>query len=519
MNMGKLLGIDVGTTSMKAIVYDEKGSPLATGSQEYNLHTEAYGIVETDPEIYFSSLKNVMVQIFSQLDKNDNNIQALAISSQAESFITIDEKGKPLRNTIVWLDSRSKKEVSLIEKKFGVENIYYTTGSPVVDTTWASTKLLWMKENEPDLFKNIYKVLFVEDFLIYRLTGNFAANGALYCSSLLYDINKNVWWEDMLDFLGLKTEQFCNLYPSGVKVGVVKKEVAKELGFSNEPIVVSGGMDQACGCIGTGNVSSGIVTENTGSSLNISVTIDKPIFDPKRRVPCQTHVLKGKYIYLPWCTTAGMALKWFRDNFCEEQIKQAKLEGKDVYDVLTWQVHKIPAGSNGIVILPHLSGAMSPEMDGDAKGVICGLSLSSTRDHVIRAFMESIAYMSRANIELLEEAGIEVKEIILSGGASNSKIWNQIKADVFGKKVKTIKNQESCCLGAAILAGVGVGIFKSAQQACKMIISEGDVYEPDHKKVGIYREYYDTYKQLYLKLKPLFKTIAQIELKNLNLIF
>ncbi|MFC1677786.1 FGGY-family carbohydrate kinase [Planctomycetota bacterium] len=509
--MSNLLGIDAGTTAMKAIVYDQQGLPLASGSQEYDLLTQAGGIVETDPEIYWSSLKSVLGQIFSQLDQKDREITALAISSQGESFITIDKEGTPLRNTIVWLDSRSQKEASLIEKEFGAEHIYHTTGSPEVDTTWASTKLLWMKRNEPELFRKIYKVLFVEDFLIYRLTGQFAANGALYCSSLLFDINKNIWWQEMLSFIGLSSAQLPELYPSGVEVATVKDSVADELGFSNKPIVVTGGMDQACGCIGTGNIACGIVTENTGSSLNISATIDKPVFDPLRRVPCQTHAISGKYIYLPWCTTAGMALKWFRDNFCEDQIKQAQQDGEDVYNILTRDVHKIPPGSEGLVVLPHLSGAMSPEMDGNARGVIFGLSLSTTRDHVVRAFLESIAYMSRTNIELLEETGIEVKEIILSGGASNSKIWNQIKADVLGKKVKTTKDQESCCLGAAILAGLGAGIFKSAEEACKSIITDDADYIPDKKATEVYHDYYDIYKQLYLSLKPSFKKTAQIE--------
>jgi xylulokinase len=509
--MDRLLGIDAGTTAMKAVLYDEKGTPLASSTREYNLLTPSAEIVETDPEIYWVSLKSILQDIFDELKDVKHEITALAISSQGESFITIDPDGKPLRNTIVWLDSRSKKEAGIIDREFGAETVYHRTGSPEVDPTWASTKLLWMKKNEPDLFKKIYKILFVEDYLIYRLTGNFAANGALYCSSLLYDINKNIWWEDMLHFIGIKEEQLPALYSSGVKVGVVKKDVSKELGFINEPVVVSGGMDQACGCVGTGNISPGIVTENTGSSLNISVTTDEPVFDPKRRVPCQTHAIPGAYIYLPWCKTAGMVLKWFRDKYCEPQVIQSELEGKDPYEVLTRGINDIPPGSDGLVVLPHLTGAMSPEMDSNALGVFFGLKLSTTRDHLVKAILESVAFMSRSNIELIEEAGIKVKEIILSGGASRSRSWNQIKSDVMGKKAKTIKNQDSGCLGAAILAGAGAGVYNSIGEACRSIIKDDENYVADKNKKAVYDRYYDIYLNLYDSLKPVFKKLAHIE--------
>jgi len=508
--MAYLLGIDAGTSVMKAVLYDERGTVLAEGADEYSLLTPSQGIVETDPGVYWSSLKTVLARIFSQADPWCREITALAISSQGESFIPIDSSGHPLRNTIVWLDSRSKQQARDIAEAFGVETIYHTTGSPQVDTTWASTKLLWLRENEPDLFKTIHKVLFVEDYLIYRLTGTFAANGALYCSSLLYDIHRNSWWDRMLEYLGLSRHQLPELYPSGVQVGRVRREIADELGFSNRPAVVTGGMDQACGCIGSGNIRSGVVTENTGTSLNISVTVDRPVFDPKRRVPLQTHALAGKYIYLPWCVTGGMVLRWFRDTFCEEQVKQAEATGENIYDVLTRAAESIEPGSEGVIILPHLSGAMSPEMDPNARGVIYGLNLATRREHLIRGIMESIAYMCRANIDLVAESGIDVKQIILTGGTSYSRLWNQIKSDVLGKEVKTITTRESGCLGAAILAGLGSGIYDSAEQACELMIKEDESYYPDHDRHAAYEKYYARYQQLYTALKPLFEQSASL---------
>ena len=510
MSKARILGIDAGTSAMKAVLYDEEGIPVSSGMQEYNLITPSTEIVETKPDIYWGSLRSVLKQISSKLNEKNVKINALAISSQGESFITIDKGGRCLRNTIVWLDSRSKKEAKLIENEFGADNIYYNTGSPEVNTTWASTKLLWMRENEPDLFKRIYKILFIEDYLIYRLTGKFVANGALYCSSLLYCIVNNNWWDSMLDFIGISKSQLPDLYQSGVKVGEITKSAAKGLGVNEGIIVVSGGMDQACGCIGTRNIAPGTITENTGTSLNISATTDKPVFDSKRRVPCQTHAIKGKYMYLPWCKTAGIVFKWFRDNFCEEQIKKAKQEGKDSYDLLTNSAVNIPPGSDGVIMLPHLTGAMCPEMDENAKGIFYGLSLSTKRGHLIRSILESTSYMLRSNIELIEEAGIEVKSIITSGGTSNSDLWNQIKSDVLNKPIRTIKDKNSCCLGAAILAGVGSGIYNSIEKACDSIIEFDKEYKPINENKIVYGKYYNIYKELYSSLKSVFLKSAKL---------
>lgn len=510
MNKFRILGIDAGTTALKVVLYDEKGNPIASDTNEYMLQTPSPEIVETDPDIYWKSLKISLKKISEKLNENPLRVNSLAISSQGESFVPVDREGVPLRNTIVWLDSRSKKEAEIIRKKFGSKAIYHTTGSPEVDPTWASTKILWIKNNEPDLFKKIFKILFVEDLLIYRLTGKFVANGTLYCSSLLFDIINYCWWQDMLDFIGLKIENLPELVKPGSLIGKISTEAASDLGITDNVDIIAGGMDQACGCIGTGNIYPGFITENTGSAINISITTDKPVFDPLQRVPCQVHILDNKYIYLPWNKTAGMLLKWFRDNFCEKQIEEADKEGLDSYEYLTRGAESISPGSNGLITIPHFAGAMSPEVNEDARGVIYGLNLSTDRNTIIRSILESVAFMLRTNIELIEESGIEIREIISSGGASNSRLWNQIKSDILGKKIKTIKNKDSCCLGAAIIAGVGSGHFKSIDSACRSIIASGEEYSPNLENKKIYDKYYDIYKELYKSLEPIYKKSSKI---------
>ena len=313
----------------------------------------------------------------------------------------------------------------------------------------------------------------------------------------------------MLDYVGIAPGQLSRIYPSGAEIAEVKSDVAEELGFVGRPVVVSGGMDQACGCLGSGNIAPGIVTENTGTSLNVSVTTDSPLLDPQRRVPCQTHVLPGKYIFLPWCSSGGMLLRWFRDYFSEGYLTRATVEQTDAYSLLTDAAASIPPGSDGLVILPHLSGAMSPEMDPNARGVIYGIHMATRREHIVRAIMESVAYLSRANIELVEKTGIGTERIILTGGASYSRLWNQIKADVLGKEVRTIKNKEACCLGAAILAGLATGVYDSVQDVTELI-EDDEVYSPRSDYHNIYNQYYDIYQKLYKSLKPLFEQTASI---------
>jgi len=506
----RLLGIDAGTTSLKAVLYNGEGKQLSSATREYRLITPKPTIVEASPEIYWESLKAVMEEITMKLGASEINVDALAISSQGESFVVLDKSGNPLRNVIVWLDSRAREESDIIRNEFGRENVYHTTGSPDVDPIWASTKLLWMRRNEPDNFNKIHKVLFVEDYLINQMTKEYAANGSLYCSSLLFDIIRNKWWQNMLDFLNINEEQLANLYPSGVVIGHLTEQARKDLKIATDAAVVTAGMDQACGCIGTGNISSGILTENIGASLNVCVTNEKPIFDKKMRVPCQTHSVNGKYMYVPWTKSGGIILKWFKDNFCEKQIEESERLEKNIYDILTKNIKNIPPGSNSIIMLPHLTGAVSPEMNDLARGVFYGLNLSSDRDILVRSIIESITYVLRSNIELVEEENITIKTVISSGGASNSEIWNQIKADVLGFPIRTIKNQDSGCLGAAILSGVGVGFFKSIEDACDVIIKKGKDYYPNERNVKIYDQYYHVYKDLYTRLEPVFERSAEI---------
>jgi len=502
--LGYLLGIDVGTTELKAALFDEEGREVAAGRAEYSPYIPEPDIVELDAEEYWNSCKKVISEILNSSKINPREIRSIAVSSQGETLIPVNREGEPLRRAIVWLDNRSKNESEMIREQFGIDAIFRVTGQPEVVPTWPATKILWLRRNEPEIFNKVHKYLLVEDFIIFKLTGIFATEYSLVSSTLMFDISEEDWWEEMLGFIGINREQLPELMPSGAAVGNVGERASRETGLSTNTMVATGALDQAAGAVGTGNIKPGIITESTGTALALLATVESPLYDPKRRVPCHHHAAAKKYLLIPWCPTAGAVLRWFRDEFGQYEVEAAKRIKVNAYDLLTLEASKVPAGSDGLIILPHFMGAGAPEFDPHARGIIFGLTLKHTKAHVVRAILESIAFMIRRNIELLEELGIHVEEIRSIGGASRSQLWNQIKANVTSKQVITLQIEEAASLGAAILAGVADGAFKSIEEGCKRMIKLKRRYEPQLDDREIYEKLYRVYCNLYSHVKDLF---------------
>lgn len=502
--MTYLLGIDAGTTSMKAALFNENGRMVVAATREYALITPSPDIAELDAETYWQAFKYCVSGVVQSSRIPAGEIAALAISSQGETFLALGRDMQPVHRAVVWLDNRSAAEAAEIRERFGAERIYHVTGDPDVVPTWASTKMLWFRRNEPEVFRQVDRFLFVEDFLIFRLTGELVGETALYCSSLLMDIHSGKWWDELLDFIGVSPRQLPALRQSGEIVGPITARAARELGLSDKTLVVTGGMDSACSSVGAGNVASGIATDTTGASLNLSVTTDKPLFDPKMRVPCQVHCVPGKYLLVPWCQTAGAVLKWFRDEFCSLEKTAAANQEKDCYDLLTEQAARVAPGSDGLIMLPHLAGALCPELNSRAKGVFFGVGLDTTRAHFIRAILESVAFMLRANLEVISEMGVSVERLISSGGGAKSTLWNQIKADVTGKQIVVLDSPEASCVGAAILAGHATGVFASIEEASRKLISPKECFHPHAGNRAVYERTYERYRGLYQQLAEFF---------------
>ncbi len=502
--MTYLLGVDLGTTSVKCVLFDQQGKVVASANKEYELLMPSTDVVEAKPETYWNAFKMCITKILQQPKVNSKEISGIGISSQGESFTYLGKNGKPLGNAIVWLDNRSKVEAGLIRDEFGVDEVYRVTGQNDVSPTWTATKILWLKRNEPSLFKRIDKFLLLEDYLVYKLTGKFVTEHSIVCSSLLFDVSRRRWWSEILDFIGINEDQLPQLKPSGVPVSNVTSEAAAETRLNTNTLVSTGAYDQAANALGAGNIENGVVTETTGGAMAVVATLNRVLLDPMRRMPCHLHAVSGKYFLQPWCQTAGAVLKWYRDNFGQLEVEKAKKENVDSYDLLMAQASKVPPGSDGLILLPHFMGATSPEFNPNAKGVLFGLTLYHGQGHVIRAIVESVAYMLRRNIELLEELGVKVKEVRSTGGAARSPLWNQIKADVLQKPIITVHIEETAALGAAMLAGLATGVFSSLDKAVQSMVSVKTSFSPSKANRETYDKQYRKYVKLYSSLKRLF---------------
>ncbi len=446
--MKHIMGIDIGTTSLKGCVFDEGGEVLASVTKSYTLITEGER-VEFPAESYFTLFKEAYDELSRKV-----KIDAFAIDTQGETLIFLDKDGKPLMNAIVWLDNRAEAEAKAIEAAFSLKTIYEVTGQTEVPAGYPAPKVLWLKNNRPELFARLDKVLLLEDYLLYRLTGKLVCERSLYSSTLYLNVQTGEYFKEMLDFIGISEKNLPTLHESGERVGEYEGAV-----------VSTGALDQISGFVGCGILHEGIVSETTGTALAVcafSKTVP-PYFDGIK-VPAH-YVGKDKYCLLMWAPTAGMVMEYFKRNFAEDID----------FKTLDEMAEKIPLGAEGLTVSPNMRGSVMPKNDSALRGGVYGVDLRHTRAHFARAIMESIACLLRQYLECL---GLPIDKVVSVGGGAKSGVWRKIKADITGKKVVTLKNKETGCLGTAIYAGVGAGIYSSVEEASAGLLAVKDAVEP-----------------------------------------
>ena len=455
-----LVGIDVGTTAIKACMFDEEGTLLGVGHAEYTLETPAPDIVELDAAEYWKATQTALSQL------PDRKIDAVGITGQAETLVTIDENGGQTGKAIVWLDNRAKDEAEEIAAHFGDE-IFWLSGQTEVLPCFPAPKILWMKRHEPERFAKTAKFMMVEDYIAWCMSGYCRTCRGLLPSSLYYDIRTGEYYKPMLDYIGIDESRLPELASPGERInptGSVK--------------YVAAPIDHVCGNFGAG----GCITETTGCSLAICAISKKLIYDEKRRISTYCGASDGEFALLPWAPTGGMILRHFRDNF----------GGGLSYDELGALAAEVKPGADGLVILPHCAGTVSPVTNPNARGVAWGFTLAHTKAHWARAIMESIAYLLRDNVETLRSIGCTVDAITSLGGAASSPLWLQIKADVLQMPVTVPECPEVTALGAAMLAKGNC--FEKMRRTGKTILPGKAAYE----------ESYARYRQLNDLLLPTF---------------
>lgn len=484
------LGIDIGTTGVKAAVFDSAGAPCGTGLAEYTLETPQPDIVELDAGIYWRSVREALRQALEASRVDPAQIRSLAVTGQAETLIMVDADGKPLRKAIVWLDNRAREEAAFLEETFTLDALFRMSGQTEILPCWPACKILWYRKHEKELFDRTAYYLMVEDYILYKLTGKFGTCRGLMPSSLYYDIRTGAYDQAVLQTLGITENQLPELHDAVDPVGVC---IENETPILPGTLAVCGPIDHVCGNLGSGCAGQGMISETTGCTLALCAAFPSVVYDEERRLSTYLGFAKDSFVLLPWAPTAGMLLKHFRDEFA----------GGMSFREFDAAAEAVSRGSDGLILLPHCAGAVSPVANPDARGVAWGVTLAHRKGHWARAIMESVAYLLRDNVEALRSLGAEICEIRSLGGAAKSRLWLQIKADVLGLPVTVTECEEATSLGAAILAAVACGDFGDCQDAVRQMVKVAFTVQPS-ADAAEYEPYFRTYQKLNSLLIPTF---------------
>lgn len=504
---GYVLGVDVGTTAIKAAVFDAEGAEVGNHTEEYTLLTPRAGYVELEAATYTTTFAAAVRRALQDTGIQAPDIVALGLSAQGETFLCLDEARQPIGRAIVWMDNRATRESDDIERHFGRPVIHSTTGQVAMDAIWPAAKILWLKRNEPERFAQTATFALLKDYLVHRLTGRLVSEDSLLCSTILWDINTRQYWPEMLDHLGITAEQLPDIARQGEVVGALTSAAATELGLPEGLPVSVGALDQACGALGIGNVVPGIFSESTGSALT-SVTISETLkLDDAGRVPCFPAAVHGQYM-LHNFSTGGMVMRWYRDEFCASERQVEELTGVNAYSLIDKEVEQVDPGCDGLVVVPHLQGSGPPDLDPYAKGVFFGLTLAHKKQHLSRGIMEGVAMVLRRMIDSTTQLGVEVKEIISLSGGSKSAVWCQIKSDATQLPVRTLLDAGSAaCRGAAVIAGVAAGVWSEPADVARAGLTFDRELVPQPENAAVYDQLFERYQQLQEALAPMLRPV------------
>lgn len=501
-----LLGIDAGTTACKTVLFDLKGNVIAKASQEYPVIYPRPTWAEQDPDSWWKAVIDTIQTVIKRADLNGDEILGIGIDSQREAVVPIDSKGEKLWNSIIWLDRRTLTQAENIKKMMPVDYVVETTGVPI-DYFYSAAKILWMKEEVPEVFNKVWKLLFPKDYIIYKLTGETITDYSMASRTMLFDLNQLRWSDDICSKLQISLESLPDIKTSWEAVGEVTGETAKLTGLKKGIPVAGGGGDRPCEALGAGVIDPGYINIGTGTGTVITTPLSKPIVDKMARIDCCCHVVPDRWEYEVVILTTGASLKWFRDTFCSEEIVEARERGIDPYFLLDRLAESVSMGSGNLFYYPYPMGAKAPKFNNLAKAIFYGFTLGHTKSHFVRAILEGVAFQYAESIEILSGLGVSVKEASIVGGESQSDLWNQIKADVIGRPIKTLQVPDAAALGTAILGGMSAKTFGSIHKAVEEMVRIKRVYTPNRERNLQYSKILLKYKRIYESVERGFEVI------------
>ena len=507
--MKYLIGIDLGTSATKTVLFDEKCNVVASASKEYPMYQPKNGWAEQDPLDWWNAAAETSKAVIAESGIDPKDIAGLGISGQMHGLVMLDKDGNVLRRSIIWCDQRTSKECDEITEKVGKQRLIEITANPAL-TGFTASKILWVRNNEPEIYAKCAHILLPKDYVRYMLTGEFATEVSDASGMQLLDIPNRCWSKEVLEKLDIDESLLAKVYESPDVTGTVTEKASALTGLAVGTPVVGGAGDNAAAAVGTGVVEEGKAFTTLGTSGVVFAHSDKVSIDKGGRVHTFCSAVPGCWTVMSCTLAAGLSLKWLRDNFFPAEMKVADGMGVDPYYLMDKEAERVPLGANRLVYLPYLMAERSPKLDPDCRGVFFGLSAIHTKYDMLRAVLEGVIYSQRECLDILREMGVVSKEMLACGGGGTSPLWRQMMADVYGLPVKTVVSKEGPALGVAILAGVGVGLYKSVQEACRELVKTNPEQNPDMEKHEDYEKYYELYKSLYDALKDQFKVLAKL---------
>ncbi|MGM9937103.1 MAG: xylulokinase [Candidatus Ornithomonoglobus sp.] len=505
--MKYLIGIDLGTSGTKTVLFDEDGNTIKSHTVEYPMSQPKNGWAEQDPLDWYNASVETLRVVTQGIDASQ--IAGIGISGQMHSMVMLDENNDVIRPAILWCDGRTAKECDEITERVGTERLIEITANPAL-TGFTASKILWVRNNEPENYARCRHILLAKDYVRFRLTGEYATEVSDASGMQLLDIANRCWSDEVLQKLDIDKSLLAKVYESPEITGYITEDAAKLTGVPAGTPVVGGAGDNAAAAVGTGVVEEGRAFTTIGTSGVVFAHTKEMHLDKKGRVHTFCCAVPGEWHVMGVTLAAGLSLKWFRDNFCAEEISAAKSMGVDPYYLMDKEAEQSPIGCNKLLYLPYLMAERTPHLDPDCRGAFIGLSAMHEKRDLLRAVMEGVVYSLRDCVEVLREMDVTSESMAACGGGGSSPLWRGMLADTFNMPVTTVTSKEGPALGAAILAGVGAGVYPSVQEACRKVVKTKTEQAPDAAKSGEYDKFYQLYRKMYPALKDNYKALAEL---------
>jgi len=489
--MSYVVGVDVSTTGVKAIVIDEHGDVVGSALTEHPWSTPRPLWVEQDPHDWWNGTCRSVQLVLEQTGIPSQEIVGVGLTGQMHGLTLLDKASRVMRPAILWNDQRTQEQCDRIRSVFGKKELIALTGNDAL-AGFTLPKLLWVKDREPDVYERVAHVLLPKDYVRFRLTGAFATDLAGASGTLMLDVAKRDWAKPVLDRLGISHDWLPPTHEGPESTGQVTEEASERTGIPVGTPVFAGAGDQAAQAIGVGASHPGTVAITLGTSGVVFAPTDRPVVEPEGRLHAFCHAVPGRWTLMGVMLSAAGSLRWFRDEFVPSES----------FDLLTQEASHVPVGSNGLLFLPYLTGERMPHADPRARGAFVGLTVRHDRAALTRAVLEGVSFGLREGLELLSAAGVDqTTEVRVSGGGARSPLWRQIVADALGRELMLVNTVEGAAYGAALLAGVGAGVWSTVDEACSDTIRIKETVEPQKESTARYDDMFSLYKQLYPALR------------------